>query len=118
MFWTEQARNESKIKSGLKNICGRSQRKRRLKLQKNPRVFKRASHIHFDFAEVLENLMQVGNGFVRYRYQQRSSFMSRWFGVVDRQVIAGRLRDGMAKLPQQEKSVGQNSKAKETENDI
>jgi hypothetical protein len=86
-----------------------------LRPDKNPRVFKRACRIRFDLDGVPRKLLEVGNAFVRYRDQERSSVRLRWCSVVDRQVKARILIEPNRKLGQHKKSVGQNGKAEEAE---
>ena len=93
MFWTNEAREKSKIESRLKNINRRSRGKRSLKFGKKPGIARRASQVGLDGAGVLRNLKQVGNGFVRYRDQQRSFSRRGLFRVIDREMKAGILRE-------------------------
>jgi hypothetical protein len=88
-----------------------------LKLRKNPRVSRRASRIRFDSDGVPRMLLQVGNALVRHRYQERSFARLRWCRAVDRQVKARILIESNRKLSQHIKSVGQNSKAEEAEDE-
>jgi len=60
--------------------------------------------------------LEINNTFVGYRYQERSSVVMRRRPVVDRQVKARIMIEPSSKLSQQEKSVGQNGKAKDAEN--
>jgi hypothetical protein len=60
-------------------------------------------------------VLQIGNAFVRYRYQKRSFARLRWCSIVDRQVKARILIEASRELSQHKKSVGQNGKAKEAE---
>jgi hypothetical protein len=88
-----------------------------LNVKKNPRVWKRASRIGFDSDGVPRKLLQVGDAFVRYRYHERSAVRLRWFSVVDRQVKAHLLIEPNREPSQHKKSVGQNGKAEEAENE-
>lgn len=88
-----------------------------MKLRKNPKVSSRDFRIRFDSDGVPRKLLQVGNAFVRYRYEERSFARLRWCRVVDRQVKARILIESNRKLSQHEKSIGQNGKAEEAEDE-
>ena len=107
----------SEIQSGLENISRGSWGKISLKLEKNPRVSRRAPRIRFDSDGVPRKLLHVGNAFVRYRYQERSFAGLRWSSIVDRQVKARILIEPSRELSQHNKSVGQNSKAEQAEDE-
>ena len=87
-----------------------------LKPEVNPRTSRRACRFRFDFDGVARKLLEINNTFVGYRYQERSSVVMRRRPVVDRQVKARIMIEPSSKLSQQEKSVGQNGKAKDAEN--
>jgi len=85
-----------------------------LKLKKNPKILKCDCQICFNCAGGSRKLTQVGVPFVGCRDQNRPS--SGLFCIVEWQVKARLLIMREAKLSQQEKSIGQDGKAEETEN--
>lgn len=111
----EQRPKRSEIQNGLEKINRRSGGEIGLKPDMNPRVLKRACRVRFGFDNIPRQLWEVGNAFVRYRYQERSSIGVRRRCVVDRQLKAGVLIEPHRKLSQHERSARQNGKAEEAE---
>ena len=68
----------------------------------------------FDFAR---QLLEVGDAFVWYRDQERSSVWLTWCRVTDRQLDPHILIWSNRKLSQAKKSVGQNGNAEQAENE-
>ncbi len=85
-----------------------------MKLKKNPKIPKGDCQIRFNCAGVSRKLTHVGVPFVGRRDQNR--LFSGLFCVVEWQVKARLLIVRQAKLSQQEKAIGQDGKAEETEN--
>lgn len=88
-----------------------------MKPKRNARVSKRACRIRSDFDGVPRKLVDVGNALVRYRDQERSSVRLSRCSVVERQLKARILIESNRKLSQDKKSVGQNGKADEAEDE-
>ena len=87
-----------------------------MKSKRKVRVAKRTCRLGsgFDFAR---QLLEVGDAFVWYRDQERSSIWLTWCRVIDRQLDAHILIESNRKLSQAEKSVGQNGNAEQAENE-
>ena len=62
-------------------------------------------------------LLEVGDPFVRYRDQERSSVRLSWCRAIDRQLKANILIESNRELSQAKKSVGQNGNAEQAENE-
>jgi hypothetical protein len=83
--------------------------------KRNARVSKHECRIPSYFRVVARKLLELGNAFVGYRDQERSSVRLRWFSVVGRQVKAHILAEPNRKLSQDKKSVGQNGKTEKAQ---
>lgn len=86
--------------------------------KKNSRVLTGISHILCGSDGVSGEMLELGNTFVRYRYQERSSSRLRLFSVVNRKVKAHILTEQNPKLSQHKESVRQDGKAEKAQNNM
>jgi hypothetical protein len=87
-----------------------------LKSKRNVRVAKRTCRLRSDF-DRSRQLLEVGDAFVRYRDQKRSSIRLNWCRAIERQLDAHILIESNPKLSQAKESVGQNGNAEQAENE-